>query len=53
MKKTLYLIIFLLGSVTTINAAEKRDCSGIKKLSKDEMNKNIVLYNGYKIKDSR
>ena len=35
MKKTLYLIIFLLGSVTTINAAEKRDCSGIKKLSKD------------------
>tara|TARA_B100000787_G_C15927937_1_gene179473 strand:+ start:21 stop:422 length:402 start_codon:yes stop_codon:yes gene_type:complete len=37
MKKTLYLIIFLLGSITTISAAEMRDCSGIKKLSKDYM----------------
>ena len=35
MKKTIYLLIFLIGSITTINAAEKRDCSGIKKLSKD------------------
>ena len=35
MKKTLYLIIFLLGSITAINAAEKRDCSELKKLSKD------------------
>ena len=35
MKKTLYLVIFLFGSITTINAAEKRDCSGIKKFSKD------------------
>jgi hypothetical protein len=35
MKKTVYLIIFLIGSITTINAAEKKDCSGIKKLSKD------------------
>jgi len=35
MKKIIYLIIFLIGSITTINAAEKRDCSGIKKLSKD------------------
>jgi hypothetical protein len=35
MKKIIYLIIILFGSTSLINAAEKRDCSGLKKLSKN------------------
>ena len=34
MKKLIYLIIILFSSTTQINAKEKNDCSGIKKLSK-------------------
>ena len=34
MKKILYLTILLIGFTYPINAAEKKDCSNIKKLSK-------------------
>ena len=34
MKKLIYIIIIIFASTSIINAAEKRDCSGIKKLSK-------------------
>ena len=34
MKKIIFVMILLIGSISSINAAEKRDCSGIKKLSK-------------------
>ena len=35
MKKIIYLTIILICSSLSINAAEKRDCSEFKKLSKD------------------
>tara|TARA_B100000787_G_scaffold149459_1_gene121440 strand:+ start:333 stop:617 length:285 start_codon:yes stop_codon:yes gene_type:complete len=34
MKKIIFVMILLIGSISSINAAEKKDCSGIKKLSK-------------------
>jgi hypothetical protein len=34
MKKKLYLILILIGFSFSINAAEKKNCSSIKKLSK-------------------
>ena len=34
MKRVIYLIIIIFASTSSINAAEKRDCSGLKKLSK-------------------
>ena len=35
MKKIIYLATILICSSLSVNAAEKRDCSELKKLSKD------------------
>ena len=34
MKKIIFVMILLIGSISSINAAEKKDCTGLKKLSK-------------------
>ena len=34
MKKIIFVMILLIGSISSINAAEKKDCSELKKLSK-------------------
>ena len=34
MKKLIFLTLIIFGLINPINAAEKKDCSGIKKLSK-------------------
>ena len=60
MKKVIFLIVVLFGFAYSVNADEKRDCSGIKKISKEyiacksgnikaSMKKNNIAKTGTKV----